>query len=249
MELGTQFWWLMDFGERLKTVRGDDKQEAFAKRLGVHKNTIGRWERGDQSPGVEDLNKILELNPNINPTWLLTGEGQKERQEVAPTWWFNDGENLGDKPVEQAYSKSASAVQDDYLYLPLYNVRASAGGGTIVDTEQVLDVLAFKQTWIRSSLGLNPANLYLIYVEGESMEPTLRSGDLIMIDRYAQLADAIFVVLVDNTLLVKRLQRLPGRFIKLSSDNPAFESFTINQDSEAEGVSIIGKVVWSARRM
>lgn len=72
----------MEISERLKMIRGIEKQEDFAKSLLVNKNTVGRWERGDQTPNAEDLNKILEVYPDINPTWLLTGKGEIKRGEA-----------------------------------------------------------------------------------------------------------------------------------------------------------------------
>lgn len=66
----------MTFGDRLKLIRGTLKQEEFAEKTGCHKSTIGRWERGGHFPDVEDVNKILEAFPDINPTWFITGEGE-----------------------------------------------------------------------------------------------------------------------------------------------------------------------------
>ena len=96
------------------------------------------------------------------------------------------------------------------------------------------------------------ADLFLIYVEGESMESTLRPGDMILIDRrdQTQEKDGIYVLRLDGTLLVKRLQKLPGGIIEVTSDNPAYRSYSL-KFSEMEGVdmAIIGRVVWAARKM
>ncbi|OHD26103.1 MAG: hypothetical protein A2Y38_15555 [Spirochaetes bacterium GWB1_59_5] len=56
-------------------IRGDVTQGDFAKKIEVHKNTIGRWEKGEQTPTQEQLCRILGVYPEINPAWLLTGEG------------------------------------------------------------------------------------------------------------------------------------------------------------------------------
>jgi len=72
----------MSYGERLKMVRGNLLQEDFAKLLDVHKNTLGRFEREEGKPNIEELQKILSALPDINPAWLLTGEGNMRRDEV-----------------------------------------------------------------------------------------------------------------------------------------------------------------------
>lgn len=70
----------MGIGERIKNIRSAMRQDAFAEMVGVHLNTVGRWERGQRTPDVDDLNKILVAFPKISPTWLLTGEGDIERK-------------------------------------------------------------------------------------------------------------------------------------------------------------------------
>lgn len=71
----------VNFGERLKMVRGNLTRDEFSVKIHVHKNTIGRWERGEQTPNVDDLNQVLQAYPDINPAWLLTGEGEMKREK------------------------------------------------------------------------------------------------------------------------------------------------------------------------
>ncbi len=75
----------MEISERIKSIRGTEKQEDFAKSLLVNKNTVGRWERGEQIPNMEDINRILEVYIDINPTWLLTGLGEMRCKHRG--WW------------------------------------------------------------------------------------------------------------------------------------------------------------------
>ena len=49
-------------------------QKEFAKKIDVAESTLIRWEKGGGDyPTVKALLKILELDPRINPAWLLTG--------------------------------------------------------------------------------------------------------------------------------------------------------------------------------
>lgn len=61
-------------GERLKKIRGNLSQTAFAKALGVDRQSIARYESGDR---VIDANFIFNLMAKFNtdPNWLLTGQG------------------------------------------------------------------------------------------------------------------------------------------------------------------------------
>lgn len=84
------------------------------------------------------------------------------------------------------------------------------------------------------------------------MEPTLRPGDVILVDHREatkQPRDGIYVVRMDDSLLVKRLQRLPGGQVKVTIDNTAYEPFMINMTQRDGEFDIVGRVVWCGRRM
>lgn len=69
-------------------VRGESTREEFAQRIGVHKNTIARWERNEQAPDANEIQLILKNYPKVNPTWFVTGEGdmhRKSRHEASGT--------------------------------------------------------------------------------------------------------------------------------------------------------------------
>lgn len=70
----------MNTSERLKYVREkvpseDINQEEFAKIIGVHRNTVGRYERGETLPDLETCAKICTIF-GVSPEWLLLGVGE-----------------------------------------------------------------------------------------------------------------------------------------------------------------------------
>lgn len=81
------------------------------------------------------------------------------------------------------------------------------------------------------------------------MEPTLRPGDMMLIVKQGAqpVTDGIYVVRLEGTLLVKRLQRLPGNALNVSSDNPAYKPFIIDRKSDGD-FAIVGRVIWAGRR-
>lgn len=223
--------------ERITSARKSSgkSQKEIAQVLGISTKSWQDYEAGHSVPGGKVFEGLVRLGFNAN--WLLAGEGPMRRGAYPAEGTIGAG-NL-----------TPYTAGDEYVHLPLYNVRAAAGEGTLVESEEVVDVLAFKAAWIRSELRLSPASLYLIYVEGESMEPTLRPGDLILVDRSATVRDGIYVLRIDDGLLVKRLQRLPGNQIDITSDNPAYKPFSLDLSKGIDGVDIVGRVVWSGRRM
>src|SRR3546814_20004330 len=67
------------------------------------------------------------------------------------------------------------------VLVPQYDLGASAGAGSLDQTERPAGRMAFAEKWLRD-MGANPAGLSMIRVDGDSMSPTLSHGDEI-IDR------------------------------------------------------------------
>ncbi|GFO67920.1 transcriptional regulator [Geomonas limicola] len=232
----------MTIGERLKSVRGETSQDEAAKLLGVHKNTLGKYERGERVPDAEFLVVMLETFPEIDPAWLLTGEGAKLREKTG----YRSAEGVSLKSV--AIQKEGLGP-DEYVKVARYDVHASAGAGALVANEQIVDYIQFKPDWIKTALGASAKNLALISVKGDSMEPTLSDGDIVMVDTSDKQfeANAIYVLQNWGSLLVKRIQRKIDGTVVIKSDNQAYEPETVRGDL-VEQLHVVGRVVWYGRR-
>lgn len=77
-EVGT--YALVPIGNRLTHIRGQATQAAFGPEVGIHKNTLGTYERGEREIGALSLAAYVGKGWNAN--WVLTGEGP-ERLEPA----------------------------------------------------------------------------------------------------------------------------------------------------------------------
>lgn len=141
------------------------------------------------------------------------------------------------------------ALSDGFVMVPRYDVQASAGAGSLIHSELIVDHLAFRHEWV-SKMGLIRQKLALIEVHGDSMEPSLKNSDLVLIDlRNGGLsADGIYVIQHRGHLLVKRIQCKFDGTVVIKSDNPAYESEVLNP-SDAESLVIVGRVVWFGRGM
>ncbi len=62
------------FAQRIRSLRGMKTQDDFAQELGIHKNTLGRWERGQAEPDVSTAQHICATF-GVSPYWLLAGQG------------------------------------------------------------------------------------------------------------------------------------------------------------------------------
>jgi hypothetical protein len=141
-----------------------------------------------------------------------------------------------------------STARSGLRLIPKLLVGASAGPGAHNDAEALAGKIGFDEKWLRK-MGVDPKQLSLIRVEGDSMLPTLADGDDIMVDRAAAAAplrDGIHVIRMDDVLMVKRVARGPGGRLSVLSDNPAYPDWA---DVDGPSVTVIGRVVWTGRRL
>src|SRR3954468_22356292 len=129
------------------------------------------------------------------------------------------------------------------------DVGASAGAGALGAGERALGRIGFDKSWLRR-LGADADHLSLIRVEGDSMAPTLADGDEILVDRgdgADRLRDGIYVLRIDEALVVKRVALSPaGRRLSVLSDNSAYPSWP---NCNRGAIDLGGRVVWVGRRL
>lgn len=156
---------------------------------------------------------------------------------------------IGVSPT-RALSKSLSGLGPRIREVSEYDALASAGGGISLDGEAERGRWPFLTEYIDSELRLRGSELALISVKGDSMEPTLRSGDRILIDLTDRNVSqpGLFVLWDGDGRVVKRVERIPASQpprLSLRSDNPLHGEYQV----PAELVHVIGRVVWAARRL
>ena len=100
------------------------------------------------------------------------------------------------------------------------------------------------------SLNVHNNRLALITVKGDSMEPTLRSDDLILTDISTGHIDddSIYVLQFKNDLVLKRIQRKMNGSVVVKSDNPIYGQEEMDELA-AQALPVVGKVVWFGRRI
>jgi len=196
----------------------------LASRIGVSDNAIYKWLSNRGQPGIANLIALAQA-AGVSVEWLATG---KERRAGEPP------------SVPDAHSA-------DYVFPPRRRTRGHRGRTGFLCSEQVVDYLALKAQWVRTRLNTDPRNLLLLETEGDSMMPTLGDSDLVLVDigepRFKR--DGVYVLRHHGDLSVKRLQRRPDGRLTVKCDNPVYESSVVAADL----VHIIGRVVWSGRRL
>lgn len=134
---------------------------------------------------------------------------------------------------------------DEYAYVPLYDARCSAGNGAWNERSRVLVSLSFTRYSLRKK-GLSPAELACLRVDGDSMLGLLDDGDTVMIDlrRNSLEGEGVYVVMLDDHLYAKRLQRQFDGSVLIISHNKEYQPMTVPKERLSE-LRIIGRVVWA----
>jgi phage repressor protein C with HTH and peptisase S24 domain len=200
-------------------------------------------ERGEDFAG---LSRMLGRNAAYIQQFVRRGIpkrlGEDERRKLAR--YFGIPETVLGGPVPE------TVVADGLVSVKRHPVTVSAGPGAIVIEELGKPYFAFDERWLKALTPSAPSSLSIVRVDGDSMSPTLNPGDDILVDledSTARLRDGIYVLRIDDALVVKRLALNPiAKRVTVQSDNPAYSDWP---DCSPAEINCIGRVIWSGRRI
>ena len=202
--------------EELKKLTKTSKNTELAAALGIARNTVQMWRIRGKIP-----ERIFLKAQNI-------------------------AEDSTNPPIRSNVSKIVPMSEfKAWSELPVYDVHAAAGAGTLVQGEFQLDTLMVP-TSLLSEFDLCEKSASIIYVDGDSMEPTLSDKDRLLVDtRELQhpVSNGVYVIRIDDAVYVKRLKWNIAKGVYLIvSDNQDYEAFEINHKT-GRNFKIIGKAI------
>jgi len=223
--------------ELLISIAGSGSE--FSRKCGVSDSTVRKWRNSESDPTRKRLLAIAEAF-DVTLVWLLTGEGEMYAQQPqGDLRTSSGGAKLRDPATrsaalalsDQAHSNETEAVWDEFALVPVYDVQASAGYGSLVESELQAGQLAFKKSWLKEK-GLQVGHLAIITAKGDSMEQTICDGDTLLVDTRVDkiIDDSIYIVQADHHLIVKRLQQAFDGSVSIISDNPRYKEQTLNPE-------------------
>jgi transcriptional regulator with XRE-family HTH domain len=138
----------------------------------------------------------------------------------------------------------------DIEFVPLVKAVPRAGTGGLETDGDYVGLYSFHASFLLRKQG-TAETMRLFRVAGDSMEPTLFSGDMIMVNtgeaaRHVQ-TGMVYLVRLGDELMVKRLENRPGNMLLIRSDNASYQDIPVNK-AEVDGeIEIFGRMVWSCR--
>ena len=187
------------------------------------------------------LSRMLGRNSSYLQQFVSKGSPRKLEEE--------DRRKLADffavAESELGAPEDRGEARGDYVEIPRLPLEASAGPGATAAQEIPFDSFRFSRRWLREQ-GLEPGQLSAIRVMGDSMDPLLRDGDEILVDRTPRaFREGVHVVRLGEALHVKLLQAVPPGRLRLISKNDAYEPV----DVAMADVDVVGRVVWKGGRL
>jgi len=179
---------------------------------------VARWRDGKSRPAFFPLAKLCAA-ANVSVDWLARGGSQ-----TAPALTAEEEKN------------------DDFIVVPMATEAVSAGHGLIFD-DLAFKYFAFSKALLRRA-GITPEKAEFVRVRGDSMEPTLKDGDVVFMDRSKNelSGEAIYVISLGAELRVKRVHKGIDGTVTLISDNAKFYPPEKLSRSDAENLVIHGRV-------
>lgn len=246
------------FFERVRAEAGISSQQELATLLGVNRSAITQAKQRDAVPRTWLLS--LSRSLGLNPDWLESGRGQVRlgapRPQASGTAQASpashDAATTPDHPAQLSSEACAplTNVRPEVVPLALVPKVAAvlcAGGGSFETGSEPVASVPFARDWL-SRKG-SPEAMVLFDVMGASMEPEIKHGDTVLVDtaQTRVLAHGVYAVGLEDTVLVKRLQKVPGALMLLS-DNRDYSPITLRGD-EMETCRVLGRVVWIGREL
>jgi phage repressor protein C with HTH and peptisase S24 domain len=201
-------------------------------------------EHGEDFAG---LSRMLGKNPAYIQQFVRRGVPKRlkeeERRKLARYFSISESILGGPPPDDLAGPQGLRSVKR-------HPIAVSAGPGSLVIEELGKPYFAFDERWLKTLTPTPPAKLSIVRVEGDSMSPTLNSGDDILVDLgdcAERLRDGIYVLRADDALVVKRIAIQPvSRRVTVRSDNPAYPDWP---DCGIDEINCVGRVIWAGRRV
>lgn len=199
-----------------------------AELAGTNRSFVYDIMRGrSENPNLDKLDQVAKVL-KVERNWLLHGMGEVE----------------GESPI-------LDDPDEMFVAIASVSVKPAMGGGAVVEDQPPPGrPYHFQKSWIKHSLRADPANLRIMHVEGDSMMPTLKDSDIVLVDlsRRAPTPPGVFVLHDGLGLVAKRLEHIPNSEpprVRVISDNSFYSPYECTCDE----INIVGRIRWFAREL
>lgn len=219
-------------GTRLAQLIEDQNasQSSIARAIGVSQPSIGRLISGE----TRSTSKLLELAYALATT---------------PEYLVGETDDPSPKAVNERRAAYASPTTESTDTVEVAEIDLRYGmGATFIDDVVDATPRSFSRAWLRNFTDSPPDELFWARGQGNSMEPEIRDGDIVLIDRRQQslvMADLIWAFAYGDTGMIKWLRPMPDGSVEIHSSNQSVRPAKA-YDGE---INLVGRVVAVVKRL
>lgn len=219
----------MKLGDRIKELRRQRQltQDNICDIIECSRQAISRWENNKQIPNTEALTKLASAF-GVTTDYLI-GRKEDTKKET-----FSAEPNISKQRLNMK----------NVIWIPVISpiLKCSAGDGNNYENSDVAWDIVSKYPLFDGPLSAlyNDECLSGMYAEGDSMEPQIHDGDLVVfVHDNTWIPGNIAIVRLDGKLFVKGILRGKSGYI-LRSQNKNYADIEVH---ESDDFSIVGRVV------
>lgn len=199
------------------------------------------WE-SRKTPGVGSASELVKRLGRSSSFWSDRLTGARDiGAELA--------REIEEKLDLTKYSLDGDEDVSDFVQVARLSVEVGAGPGRPVTVIEELGALQFRRDFLRS-VGVSPANAAIVTVKGLSMDPTIKDGAVLLINRHDRTLRAgnIYAFSWDGEMLVKRFLKKHDVW-HASSDNEDKDEHPDIILNGPEETLIQGRAVWMGAKL
>jgi phage repressor protein C with HTH and peptisase S24 domain len=230
-------------GERILLSLGDRSRSWLARQTELPESTIG--DAIKRGPAKTDVALRLSEALEVDLSWLLTGAIGPSGSVTGAVDHLANSEAVGGAIRSQA---SLGPNADDLDLVEVQEIDLAYGlGGQFSDGPVEVRTHHFPRDWVRSITATPASMLTIARGRGDSMQPTIQDGDMVIIDRSQRTIreqDAMWALTIGDFAMIKRV-RSRGERIQILSDN----TLVPMDEAHHEEINVVGRVIFVGRRV
>lgn len=215
---------LVELKDRIKYLREslNYRKSEFADILKISRSYITDIEKGKNKNISDKLAELIKLQFNVNPRWLLTGEGEMFVEPKA---------------------KLQKESKDNFISVPVYSF---AGAGNFIDITEYkpIEEIVIPACFFKKSI-------MPIKIKGHSMEPTIFDGAIVGVDKNDKeiVSGEVYAVWLDyEGAVIKRVHVSENKLILKSDNKNNYPDIEVEKDKISQHF-IIGRVRWIMQKI
>lgn len=154
-----------------------------------------------------------------------------------------------DEKIPEAPPGAIMVGNSQFIPVPVYDIRAAAGAGAAPEDAEPSTYQVFEKSFLSGLTRAPVRHLSVIQVTGDSMEPTIYGGDLVLVDHSVRTIDhgGLYILRFDEANIVKRCEKdYATKALQIISDNGRYPVQTVKS---SDNIDVIGRVIYIGRAL